>query len=95
MALFIVDWQNDCLSLPALEKRKNLIYSLPTSGGKTLVAEILIMKELQIREKNAILLLPYVSIVQEKVIENQTLDFYLNLLLFEFPIFIYSSEKAM
>ena len=62
-------WQKECLSLPTVLEGGNLLYSLPTSGGKTLVAEVLIFRQLLLRERDCLLVLPYVSLVQEKVCE--------------------------
>uniref|UniRef100_A0A8C5UE49 Helicase, POLQ like n=1 Tax=Malurus cyaneus samueli TaxID=2593467 RepID=A0A8C5UE49_9PASS len=63
----LYEWQHDCLMLESLQQRKNLIYSLPTGGGKTLVAEMIILQELLCRQKDVLMILPYVAIVQEKL----------------------------
>ena len=60
-------WQAQCLSLPGvLDRRCSLVYSAPTSAGKTLVAELLVVKCIFETRKKALFILPYVSVTHEK-----------------------------
>lgn len=65
----IYPWQKQCLLGPGLlQGEKNLVYSAPTGGGKSLVADVLMLKRvLDSSDAKAILVLPYVALVQEKV----------------------------
>lgn len=65
----IYPWQKQCLLGPGLLKgERNLVYSAPTGGGKSLVADVLMLKKiLEDRHAKALLVLPYVALVQEKV----------------------------
>ncbi|KAI1082881.1 P-loop containing nucleoside triphosphate hydrolase protein [Whalleya microplaca] len=65
----IYPWQKQCLLGPGiLNGTKNLVYTAPTGGGKSLVADILMLKRvLQHKDAKALLVLPYVALVQEKV----------------------------
>lgn len=66
------EWQVSCLgNSKVLLECCNLVYSAPTSAGKTLVAEILTIKTLLERQKKVIIILPFVSIVREKTIYLQ------------------------
>eukprot|EP00929_Paragymnodinium_shiwhaense_P102803 TRINITY_DN66034_c0_g1_i2.p1 TRINITY_DN66034_c0_g1~~TRINITY_DN66034_c0_g1_i2.p1 ORF type:complete len:2071 (-),score=351.10 TRINITY_DN66034_c0_g1_i2:81-6293(-) len=62
----LYDWQADCLATPGVADGKNLVYCAPTSGGKTLVSEVLMLRRISRLQKCAIFVLPYVSIVAEK-----------------------------
>jgi replicative superfamily II helicase len=64
--LKLFHWQRECLYSTSVLRGGNLVYCVPTGGGKTLVAELVILKTVLQLRKQAIYVMPYVSLVQEK-----------------------------
>ncbi|KAI1610563.1 DNA polymerase theta subunit [Exophiala viscosa] len=65
----IYPWQSSCLlGRGLLSGEQNLVYTAPTGGGKSLVADVLLLKKIiENPQKKSILVLPYVALVQEKL----------------------------
>jgi DNA polymerase theta len=65
----IYPWQASCLlGRGHLSGERNLLYSAPTGGGKSLVSDVLMLKRvIEQPARKAILVLPYVAVVQEKL----------------------------
>ena len=58
--------QADCLAKEDVLLGRNLVYAAPTSGGKSLVAEILMLRRLCATRKPAMLVLPLRALCDEK-----------------------------
>ncbi|MDI1488358.1 MAG: hypothetical protein OHK93_007633 [Ramalina farinacea] len=65
----IYPWQSSCLlGRGLLQGQRNLVYTAPTGGGKSLVADVLLLKRvIETPGKKAIVVLPYVALVLEKL----------------------------
>lgn len=65
----IYPWQASCLLAHGLlTGERHLVYTAPTGGGKSLVADVLMLKRIiENPSRKAILVLPYVALVQEKL----------------------------
>ena len=63
----LYDWQEQCireiLSAPDLG---SVVYSAPTSGGKSLVADLILIRRLLYEGKRALIVCPFVSICKER-----------------------------
>ncbi|OAP59495.1 hypothetical protein AYL99_06793 [Fonsecaea erecta] len=65
----IYPWQSYCLlGRGLLTGEQNLVYTAPTGGGKSLVADVILIKRvIEDPTTKGILVLPYVALVQEKL----------------------------
>ncbi|KAM3724296.1 Helicase POLQ-like [Dirofilaria immitis] len=78
------EWQKQCLNDKNLINGTNMIVSMATGAGKTLIAEIMMLREVIVRRRNCILIVPYIAIAQEKVYSLSFLENKLNVCVEEY-----------
>lgn len=60
-------WQAECLATEGVwDQSRDLVLAAPTSGGKSLVAELLAAKTTLRRGKKTLIVLPFKALVMEK-----------------------------
>ncbi|KAL6774134.1 POLQ1 [Auxenochlorella protothecoides x Auxenochlorella symbiontica] len=69
----LYEWQAEALALPGVLQGGNFVYSAPTSGGKSLVADVLMLRSIIASGRPAMLVLPFVSLCAEKAAHYQRL----------------------
>lgn len=64
----LFQWQIDCLCVEngKVLRGGNLVYSAPTSGGKTLVAEILMLRRIGLKSGTIFFVVPFIALAEEK-----------------------------
>ena len=62
----LYDWQDECLRQITGRSWSTVIYSAPTSGGKSLVADIVVLRRLIYQGHRALIVCPLVSICRER-----------------------------
>lgn len=72
--LIYTDFKDTVYFLYVIEEKRNLVYSAPTSAGKSLVAELFMLKNVLDWRRKAIMILPYVSLAKEKLKHLQVID---------------------
>lgn len=65
----LLPWQNSCLSkLQPPNYEQNLIFSAPTSAGKTLVSELLLQYAVLNRNEKVLFVVPMIATGEEKLV---------------------------